>query len=60
MHKDQTATLQRNLYDSYIRAIRWGSDRLGDAGVMAYVSGQRMDRARLRRRDAQVPCRGIL
>ena len=27
------------LYDSYIRAIRWGSDRLGDAGVMAYVSG---------------------
>ncbi len=29
----------RNLYDSYIRAIRWGSDRLGDAGVMAYVSG---------------------
>ncbi len=33
------ATLKRNLYDSYIRAIRWGSDRLGDAGVMAYVSG---------------------
>ena len=33
------ATLQRNLYDSYIRAIRWGSDRLGDAGIMAYVSG---------------------
>ena len=27
------------LYDSYIRAIRWGSDRLGDAGIMAYVSG---------------------
>ncbi|UOA34411.1 hypothetical protein DSM110093_04247 (plasmid) [Sulfitobacter sp. DSM 110093] len=34
------ATLQRNLYDSYIRAIRWGSDRIGKAGgVMAYVSG---------------------
>ena len=32
------ATLQKNLYDSYIRAIRWGSDRLGDAGVMAYVT----------------------
>ena len=29
----------RNLYDSYIRAIRWGSDRLGKAGVMAIVSG---------------------
>lgn len=28
----------KNLYDSYIRAIRWGSDRLGDSGVMAYVS----------------------
>ena len=37
--RHSTATLQRNLYDSYIRAIRWGSDRLGDAGVMAYVSG---------------------
>ena len=35
------ATNQRNLYDSYIRAIRWGSDRLEEAGggVMAYVSG---------------------
>ncbi|MDP2740671.1 MAG: type ISP restriction/modification enzyme [Pseudorhodobacter sp.] len=33
-----TATLQSGLYDSYIRAIRWASDRIGDAGVMAYVS----------------------
>ncbi|ARJ68686.1 DEAD/DEAH box helicase [Paracoccus contaminans] len=32
------ATLQKALYDSYIRAIRWASDRIGDAGVMAYVS----------------------
>ena len=29
----------RNLYDSYIRAIRWGSDRVGKAGVLAYVTG---------------------
>ena len=29
----------RNLYDSYIRAFRWASDRIGDAGVVAYVSG---------------------
>ena len=36
--RHSTATLQRNLYDSYIRAIRWGSDRLGEAGVMAYVT----------------------
>ncbi len=34
----EAANIQ-NLYDSYIRAIRWGSDRIGDAGVMAYVSG---------------------
>lgn len=28
----------RSLYDSYVRAIRWGSDRIGEAGVLAYVS----------------------
>jgi predicted helicase len=33
-----TATLQKALYDSYIRAIRWASDRIGNAGVMAYVT----------------------
>ena len=33
------ASLLQNLYDSYIRAIRWGSDRLGRAGVMGFVSG---------------------
>lgn len=32
------ASLLRGLYDSYIRAIRWGSDRLGKAGVMAFVT----------------------
>jgi len=32
------ATLAKGLYDSYIRAIRWASDRIGDAGVIAYVS----------------------
>jgi predicted helicase len=26
------------LYDSYIRAIRWASDRIGNAGIIAYVS----------------------
>jgi predicted helicase len=34
-----TATNKNALYDSYIRAFRWASDRLGDAGVMAFVSG---------------------
>jgi predicted helicase len=33
-----SATLKNSLYDSYIRAIRWASDRIGDAGVMAYVT----------------------
>lgn len=32
-----SATLSRNLYDSYVRAIRWGSDRIGESGVLAYV-----------------------
>lgn len=27
------------IYDSYIRAIRWGSDRIGESGIMGYVSG---------------------
>lgn len=29
---------KNNLYDSYIRAIRWASDRIGDQGIVAYVS----------------------
>ena len=33
-----TATNKNALYDSYIRAIRWASDRIGDSGVIAYVS----------------------
>lgn len=28
----------RSLYDSYIRAIRWASDRIGDAGVIGFVT----------------------
>ncbi|WP_438752896.1 DEAD/DEAH box helicase [Pararhizobium sp. O133] len=32
------AKLMKGLYNSYIRAIRWASDRIGDAGVIAYVS----------------------
>jgi len=33
-----SATNKNSLYDSYIRAIRWASDRIGDKGVVAYVS----------------------
>ncbi|MFG2016902.1 DEAD/DEAH box helicase [Actinomadura geliboluensis] len=32
------ATSRRTLYDSYIRAIRWASDRIKDEGVIAFVS----------------------
>ncbi|WP_027836116.1 DEAD/DEAH box helicase [Maritalea myrionectae] len=34
-----SATNKNALYDSYIRAFRWASERIGDAGVMAFVSG---------------------
>lgn len=27
------------LYDSYVRAIRWASDRVGISGVIGFVSG---------------------
>ncbi len=33
-----TAVNKNALYDSYIRAIRWGSDRMGESGVMGYIS----------------------
>ncbi|MFI6514092.1 DEAD/DEAH box helicase [Spirillospora sp. NPDC050679] len=33
-----TATNKNSLYDSYIRAIRWASDRVKDEGVICYVS----------------------
>lgn len=29
----------RNMYDSYTRAFRWASDRIGDHGVIGFVSG---------------------
>ncbi len=31
-------TSVRNLYDSYIRSIRWASDRIGNAGVIGFVT----------------------
>ncbi len=33
-----SATLVRTLYDSYIRAIRWASDRIGNSGVIGFVT----------------------
>ncbi len=36
--KRSTATNKNSLYDSYIRAFRWATDRVGDNGVVAFVS----------------------
>jgi predicted helicase len=33
-----SAGLKRNLYDSYIRAIRWASDRIGTHGIIGFVT----------------------
>ena len=33
-----TATNKNSLYDSYLRAFRWATDRIGDQGVVAFVS----------------------
>ncbi len=47
--KESNAALQKNLYDSYIRAIRWASDRIGESGILgmvtnaSYIDGNAMD-----------------
>ncbi|MDD2162532.1 DEAD/DEAH box helicase family protein [Pseudomonas sp. MIL19] len=33
-----SATNKNGLYDSYIRAIRWASDRVGDSGIIGFVT----------------------
>lgn len=33
-----TAKNKNNLYDSYIRAIKWASERIGERGIVAYVT----------------------
>ena len=36
---DTKFTNKKSLYDSYIRAIRWATDRISNEGVVAFVSG---------------------
>ena len=36
--KDSTATLRTALYDPYVKAIRWGLDRIGEEGIVAFVT----------------------
>ena len=35
---DSKATLKNALYDPYVKAIRWASDRIGDEGAVAFVT----------------------
>ncbi len=35
---DSKATLRNKLYDPYVKAIRWASDRIGEEGVVAFVT----------------------
>ena len=36
--KESTAALKSSLYDSYVRAYRWASDRIGERGVIGFVT----------------------
>ena len=36
--KDSKATLKNQLSDPYVKAIRWASDRIGEEGVVAFVT----------------------
>lgn len=36
--KRSNAILSKGLYDSYIRALRWASDRIGNSGVIGFVT----------------------
>ncbi|TAD78292.1 MAG: damage-inducible protein, partial [Oscillatoriales cyanobacterium] len=36
--KYSSATLKNSLYDSYIRAIRWASDRIENQGIICFVT----------------------
>ncbi|MCY3741884.1 MAG: N-6 DNA methylase [Candidatus Poribacteria bacterium] len=35
---DSKATLKNSLYDPYVKAIRWASDRIGNEGVVTFVT----------------------
>ena len=36
--KDSKAQLHNKLYDPFVRAFRWASERIGDTGVVAFVT----------------------
>ena len=36
--KESKATLRRYLQDPYVKAIRWASDRIGEEGIVAFIT----------------------
>ena len=37
-HLKSTVQRKASLYDSYIRSLRWASDRIGDSGIIGFVT----------------------
>ena len=35
---DSSAQLKNSLYDPYVKAIRWATDKLGEEGVVAFIT----------------------
>ena len=35
---NQNVSLTRKLYDLYIRSLRWATDRIGESGVIGFVT----------------------
>ena len=44
--KTRTANINQ-LYDSYIRAFRWASDRIAESGIVAFVTNGRFSRSEM-------------
>ena len=53
------ATLINSLYDSYIRAFRWASDRIAESGIMAFVTNGGFPAVGCGRRSQGVHARGV-
>ena len=58
--KDSKATLRNKLSDPYVKAIRWASDRIGEEGVVAFVTNNSFLDAIAFDGDAQTPRRRFL
>ena len=52
-------TLSKGLYDSYMRAIRWASDRVGERGIIGFVTNANFIEATLTDGVTRVPRRRV-